>query len=208
MNQSSAADQNKSETKITGRTVKLPNQIKAVTLLQINAIENLNKPTLSSSSVSPLPTVSAPGTDLSVKYRSILEELLRLRIDLVTKSISSAIKSIIVVEISQTTSDDWLLVIFKALERILDALDVRLIYSNESYLAAISRLLYRLIDTSKLLELVENRSETKNFAKYFSQKMAAVLNQVSVEAVYKSAQEIFDAKRRSSFAQVRCAFCK
>lgn len=229
MNQSSIADRNKSATKKpTQYIVKLP--ARSVKLLKIGTVVDVQKkipslalspspssPSLSSAvaAAAAISTASASlsfpsdtartavsAVDLSIKYRTILEELLRLKIDLVTKNISAAIKEVIVSDIAKTTSDDWLLVIFKALERTLDALDVGLIYSNDSYLAAISRLLYRLIDTSKLLELVENRSETKDFEQYFTQKMSKVLSQVSMEAVYKRAQELFESKRRSSYAQV------
>lgn len=210
MNQSSAADQGKTATKKpTTYVVNLPNR--SVALLKVGQFKYIEtKPPASTSSklaakrTSVLPTAtSAKGSsELSVKYRTILEDLLRLRIDLVTKSISAAIKSVIVADVAQTTSDDWLLVIFKALERILCALDVGLIYSNESHLVATSRLIYRLIETSKLLELVENRIETRDFQQFFTRKMSGVLSQVSMEAVYKSAQEIFESKRRSSYAQV------
>lgn len=220
MNQSAAADQSKTATEAptTKYVVKLGTE--SLRLFQIGLIADTHNkpspPSLASSSAalpstsSPSPSTSVPlppavavtADDLSVKYRTILEELLRLRIDLVTKSIRSAIKEVIVVEIAQTTSDDWLLVIFRAFERILEALDVSLIYSNDSYLVAISRLISRLIETSKLLELVESRSETRNFTKLCKGKMSGVLSQVSMEAVYKSAQEIFETKQRSSYAQV------
>lgn len=210
MNQSSAADQTKTATtKPTQYVVKLKNN-HPITLLKITQTKPSSSSsfassssTLSTQSVS-LSSASDPADDLSVKYRTILEDLLRLRIDLVTKSISAAIKATIVADLAHTTSDDWLLIIFKALERIIDALDISQIRSNESYLAAISRLLSRLIETSKLLELVESRSETKKFTQFFTQKMSGVLTLVSMEAVYKSAHEIFESKRRSSFAQVIC----
>lgn len=229
MNQSSPAIQSEPVTENTKQSVvKVPFQS---VLVKVGAIVNVPSDTLtplastpassaslsssstsseSSASAAVILTTSDPtsstaneANDLSIKYRTILEELLRLRIDLVTKNISAAIKEVIVFDIAETTKDDWLLVIFKALERTLAALDVGLIHSNDTHLTAISRLLARLIETSKLLELIENRSETKNFPKYFTQKMSGVLNQVSMEAVYKNAQEIFESKRRSSFAQVR-----
>lgn len=66
---------------------------------------------------------------LNAQYRCILENLLKLKQDLVTNSIKQAIKGVLL-QHKTATSDDWIRVIFKSFEFILSTINVNHIYVN------------------------------------------------------------------------------
>lgn len=60
----------------------------------------------------------------------------------------------------------------------------------------------KVIETGLFLELIENRIETHDIGRFVTPKMASVLDEISSEGIYQSAQEVFSNKRRASYVRV------
>lgn len=140
------------------------------------------------------------------EYRLILENLLRLKNELITKCIRQAINEELK-NLSSTTSDDWLHVLCKAFQLILNSINLKQIYLNETYLNANLTFLAKVIETGKLLQLVENKSVTQKCKKLFISNMAEVLTAISMEGVNKTAKNIFDNRQRNNYANVNICCC-
>lgn len=92
------------------------------------------------SASSPTTLVSTSTTSkVANRYQAILENLLQLRDDVVTESIRTAIK-LIVKHRRNSDSTDWLRVIFKSLEILLNKINVQNISLNVNLFINISNL--------------------------------------------------------------------
>lgn len=60
----------------------------------------------------------------------------------------------------------------------------------------------KIIETGLFLELIESRLETKDIGRFVTPKMAHVLDEISSEGIYQSAQDVFSNKRRESYLPV------
>lgn len=99
---------------LAGEQSNNENSVKNITVIVEKNKENTNQ---------------SDPTDLCDKYRSILQNLLKLKNDLVTKSISQAIQSTIT-DLKTASSEDWLRVIFKTVGLILDTVNIKQIHLN------------------------------------------------------------------------------
>lgn len=141
-------------------------------------------------------------SELCDKYREILENLLRLNNDLIQRCLKESIDELIVDNLDRTTSFDWLCVLFRTFQLILNKIDLKHLHSSRLYLYTSAKFLSQIIETIKLNELILNREEVKNIRQWFTVEMTTKMNMLSMESVYKTADEIFERKTRSSYAQV------
>lgn len=74
---------------------------------------------------------------------------------------------------------------------------------QDTYLTAISTFLARVLETSKLSELINDRKLTKDFKQLFTKTMSDTLNMVTMEGVYKDAKEMFEERHTDSYAHVK-----